>query len=240
MFGTTDVGRIRKMNQDNYYFNSQQGIVVVADGIGGRKGGEIASGIAVKTIRDAFLGCDNLLHESVNPFLKSNVQKVNQLIIESGQSDPSIEGMGTTLNCLLFVGSKVSIAHLGDSRTYLFYHNHFWQLTIDHSIGIYVKRGWIPQETLTEKGSNPDALVRALGLSEHTEIDIYQKEIRQKEIYITCSDGLTSMVSDIKIAELISLHQNRLEDLPGILVAEANKNGGKDNITVVVSEVSKY
>lgn len=238
MYGRTDVGLLRKMNQDCHYFNADQGIAVVCDGIGGRKGGEVASSIAVKGMTKAFLNCDSLRQEEISPFLTSAVDKVNQQILNKGKIDASIEGMGTTLNCLLFVGDSLYIAHIGDSRTYLYYKGHFWQLTLDHNMEVYVERGWLPKESLLGS-SKPGALVRALGLGGQVEVDIYEKVLRPGEIILTCSDGLTSMVSDRKICSLIRENENRLDVLPKILISEANKNGGRDNTTVVITEVVK-
>jgi len=236
MYGSTDVGRVRKNNQDDLYFNASQGMVIVADGIGGRKGGEVASALAVEGMRKAFLECESLRHEEITPFLASSVDKVNQSILAKGRSDLQVAGLGTTMNCLLFVGDKIYIAHLGDSRTYLYYKGNLWQLTLDHSVEVYVGRGWLPQEAITN-GGRPTALVRSLGLSEQCEVDIYEKTIRPGEVYITCSDGLTGMVKDKKIASVIRDNSHRLDAVPRLLVAEANRKGGRDNITVVISAV---
>ena len=236
MYGETDVGRVRSKNQDSFYFNEVQGLCVVCDGIGGRKGGETASSIAVEGIRKAFLDCDALRAEEAGPFLMVSIDQVNQKIILKGLQERKIQGMGTTINCLLFVGEMVYMAHIGDSRTYLLKDNHIWQLTIDHNIEVYVERGWLPPEVL-QSSAKPGALVRALGLSNRCEADIYEKKVSGGEIYLTCSDGLTGMVSDKKIKEIITQNRNRLEVVPKILVAEANRSGGRDNTTVVITEI---
>jgi protein phosphatase len=236
IFGATDVGRVRKINQDSYYINAEQGIAIVADGIGGRKGGEIASSMAVKGIYSEFLKRQNMKESDVPPFLIATIDKVNSQILEKGQDDEAIEGMGTTLNALVFLGDNLYIAHVGDSRTYLYYRNHIWQLTLDHNMEVYIERGWLSKETLG-KAARPNALVRALGLTPKCEVDVYEKVVRPHEIYLTCSDGLTGMVSDKKIKSLIREYENKLHALPERLVEEANKGGGKDNITVVISEV---
>ena len=236
MYGETNIGQIRSKNQDSFYFNELQGLIVVADGIGGRPGGEIASQIAVDGVRKAFIQCDSLRAEEVGHFLLNAVEQANSQIIERGQKSQKYLGMGTTINVLLFVGDVLYIAHIGDSRSYLQTQNHFWQLTVDHSIEVYVEKGWFPPEVL-KANSKPDALVRALGLSERCEADIYEKPLRVGEVFLTCSDGLTGMVSDRKINDVIRENRDRLELVPNILISEANRNGGKDNITVVISEV---
>ena len=238
MFGTTDVGRVRKANQDNYYCNAEQGIAIVADGIGGRKGGEVASALAVRGISGDYLKCESLKHAEVPPFLLASIDKANQKIIDDGNADEAITGMGTTLNALLFVGERVYIAHIGDSRTYLYYKSNLWQLTLDHNMEVYIERGWLPEESLL-KTTKPNALVRALGLSPKCEIDIYQKSLKPGEVLLTCSDGLTGMVSDRRILKLIKENENSLDLLPQKLVDEANAAGGRDNVTVVITDVSK-
>lgn len=238
MFGATDVGRVRKNNQDSMLFDERLGLAIVADGIGGRKGGEVASKLAVEGIKNAFLEIDTLRHEEITPFLTVSGDKINQTIINKGLQSPEVRGLGTTMNCLLFVGETLYIAHIGDSRTYLYFKNNLWQMTLDHNIDVYVKRGWLPPATLDGE-SKPGALVRALGLSPQCEIDIYEKALAPGEIFLTCSDGLTSMVSDQRILQIIHENRHRVEAIAKLLVSEANRNGGKDNTTVIVSEVLK-
>lgn len=238
VFGDTHVGRVRKKNQDSLYCSAEQGLVVVADGIGGRRGGEVASSIAVKGMKHAFLSCESLRHEEVAPFLKKSVDKVNLQIVNKGRSSPNLEGMATTLNCLLFVGEKAYICHMGDSRTYLYYRGNMWQLTFDHNIENYVERGWLPDETLMTS-SKPGALVRALGLSEECEVDVYEILLKPGSLLLTCSDGLTGMVSDSDILKIIKANEHRINELPKILIDAANRNGGQDNITVAVSAIKR-
>ncbi|SMF22004.1 PP2C family protein-serine/threonine phosphatase [Pseudobacteriovorax antillogorgiicola] len=236
IYGKTDIGRTRKNNQDSLYVSSEHGLVVVADGIGGRKGGEVASKMAVDGMKQAYLSCDSLRHEEVSPFLIKSIDKVNQSIIKHGKKHSEVEGLATTLNCLLFVGEKAYICHLGDSRTYLYYKANMWQLTFDHNIENYVERGWLPDETLMNN-SKPGALVRALGLAEECDVDIYEINLKPGEILITCSDGLTSMVSDSEIRKIVQANSHQLHHLPKLLVDTANRNGGQDNITVAISGV---
>jgi serine/threonine protein phosphatase PrpC len=236
MYGDTDIGRIRAKNQDSYFFNELQGLAIVADGIGGRPGGEVASQLAVEAVRNAFVQCDSLRAEEVSHFLVTAIDQANSEIIKRGQKKESISGMGTTINVLLFVGENLYIAHVGDSRTYLQTSDHIWQMTVDHNIEVYVEKGWFPPEVL-KNNSKPGALVRALGLSARCEADVYEKQIKVGEVFLTCSDGLTGMVSNRKINDIIRQNRDRLEAAPKILIAEANRNGGKDNTTVVISEV---
>lgn len=148
MIGATDVGRRRKSNQDSLYYDEPAGFGIVADGIGGRSGGEIASSMAVNGLRKAFLNSERIRHEEITPFLVNAVDRMNLEIVERGRRETEIQGMGTTLNCLMFVGDKLHIAHVGDSRTYLYYKKHLYQLTLDHSVGNFLERGWLPKSAV--------------------------------------------------------------------------------------------
>lgn len=237
MVGATDVGRRRKTNQDSLYYDEPAGFGIVADGIGGRSGGEIASSMVVNGLRKAFLTSDRIRHEEVAPFLVNAIDKQNLEILERGRREVEINGMGTTLNCLMFVGDRLHIAHVGDSRTYLFYKKHLWQLTFDHSVGNFLERGWIPKSAV-QPGAKEGALVKAIGLADRCEVDLYELKIKPGELFITCSDGLSGMVDDHAIARLIADNLDNFEKLPKILIDAANEGGGKDNITVLCSLVA--
>lgn len=236
MVGATDVGRRRKSNQDSIYFDEPAGFGVVADGIGGRNGGEIASSMAVNGLRKAFMNTERIRHEEITPFLVSSVDKMNTEILERGRREQEIAGMGTTMNCLMFVGEKLHLAHVGDSRTYLYYKKHIFQLTLDHSVGNFLERGWLPKNAV-QPGAKDGALVRAMGLTERCDVDIYEMHLKPGQIFLTCSDGLSGMVEDRKIAQLIMDNIDNFEKLPKVLIDAANAAGGKDNITVLLSHV---
>lgn len=236
MIGATDVGRRRKSNQDSLYYDEPAGFGIVADGIGGRSGGEIASSMAVNGLRKSFLNSERIRHEEITPFLVSSVDKMNQEILERGRREQEIAGMGTTLNCLMFVGDKLHLAHVGDSRTYLYFKKHLFQLTLDHSVGNFLERGWLPKSAV-QPGAKDGALVRAMGLADRCDVDIYEIQLKPGQLYLTCSDGLSGMMEDRKIAQLITENMDQFEKLPKILIDAANAAGGKDNITVLLSHV---
>jgi protein phosphatase len=236
MIGATDVGRRRKSNQDSLYYDEPAGFGIVADGIGGRNGGEIASSMAVNGLRKAFMNSDRIRHEEINPFLVSSIDRMNSEILERGRREAEISGMGTTLNCLMFVGDKLHLAHVGDSRTYLYYKKHIFQLTLDHNVGNFLERGWLPKAAV-QPGAKDGALVRAMGLADRCDVDIYEMGLKAGQIFITCSDGLSGMVDDRKIAQIVTENLDQFERLPKLLIDAANAGGGKDNITVLVSHV---
>jgi serine/threonine protein phosphatase PrpC len=236
MAGGSDIGRVRKNNQDSFYFDAAHGVVIVADGIGGRKGGEIASKIAVDGMRDSFLESDVLRPEEIRPFLTSAVERVNQSVMSQGEIQSEYRGMGTTLNSVFFMADHAHIAHVGDSRTYLIERGGMWQLSIDHNIETFISRGWMKREDLAP-GTRDSALVKSVGLTERCEVDLYSIKLREGQIFVTCSDGLTGMVGDRRILEVVKEHVSNLNRLPKALIDEANRNGGKDNITVVTAQV---
>lgn len=238
IFGKSDVGRIRKNNQDNHIFDAQQGIVIVADGIGGRKGGEVASSLAVRGIMRTFLHTERPPDQDVAKFMRNAAAAVNRKIITKGLASPQINGMATTLNWIIFTKDSAYIGNLGDSRTYLYYKGSLWRLTFDHNIESYVDRGWLPDEILATSAKS-GALLKALGLSETCEIDVFEIELKLGLLFLTCSDGLTNMVSDKDILRIIDDNIHQINRLPEILVETANRNGGKDNITVVISAVKR-
>jgi serine/threonine protein phosphatase PrpC len=236
MVGATDVGRRRKSNQDSLFYDEPAGFGIVADGIGGRNGGEVASSMAVNGLRKAFMNTDRIRHEEINPFLVNAVDKANGEILERGRREEEVNGMGTTLNCLMFVGEKLHLAHVGDSRTYLYYKKHIFQLTLDHSVGNFLERGWLPKSAV-QPGAKEGALVRAMGLSDRCDVDMCEMKLKPGQLFLTCSDGLSGMIDDRKIAQLITEHLDQFETLPKVLIDAANAAGGRDNITVLLSLV---
>lgn len=236
MAGATNTGRSRKNNQDSIYFDESIGVGMVADGIGGRKGGEIASSMAINGVRKAMQDLENIREDEIRPFLISAIDKANLSIIARGEHQSELAGMGTTLECLLFFQKNLYLAHIGDSRTYLYSKEHFWQLTLDHNVDNFLERGWLKKSSL-QQGWKASALVRAMGLSNHPEIDVYHKVIEPGELYLTASDGLFDMVNDHDIADILANASNDYNALPEILIKEANKRGGRDNITVFIAKI---
>lgn len=238
MAGLSDVGRRRKSNQDSIFFDDIQGLGIVCDGIGGRAGGDVASAFAVEGMKQVFLESDRIKHEEIAAFLMTAVDRLNRGIAQRGAIEGPERGMGTTLNCLLFAGDRLHIAHVGDSRTYLYLQGNIWQLTVDHNVKEGKKRGLFYGLDPTQfKDAKDAALTRALGLQERVDVDIYDIGLEVGQIFLTCSDGLTGMVDDSGIAKIIKQYENKLELLPKALIDAANAAGGVDNITVLVSQV---
>ncbi len=240
MAGVTHIGRRRKNNQDSLFFDEGHGIGVVADGIGGRKGGEIASTLVVEGVREVFLGSDVIRHEEITPFLATTVDQVNATVFQFGRLNEGYAGLGSTLECIFFSGDMVYVAHVGDSRTYLFEDGHFFQLTLDHNVENFVDRGLVNRDSLADPRIRGSALVKAIGLQSRCETDICRIKRRPGQLYLSCSDGLSSMISDKEIAAILSRHSGgpgSLQKAAEELVDAANAAGGRDNVTVLLARV---
>ena len=242
--GKTDVGMKRKNNQDSYAVFSKSGYfcAVVCDGMGGAKGGNVASGLAVKTfsavIKKAFSArsADDFSERDIKLLLKSAVDEANEAVYRKSVSDPELEGMGTTLVAALVCLCGTYAVNVGDSRLYRQVDGVIQQISKDHSFVQYlIDRGEIdPDEAATHPNKN--IILRALGVNERVEGDYYRIDSYHR--ILLCSDGLTNHVSDELIGEIISgaYMQKKLSYKARIerLIEEANANGGLDNITAVL------
>lgn len=237
MYGGTAVGRVRKTNQDSIFYDEKAMVGVVADGIGGRRGGEIASGIVVKEF-SRFLrrekGAPTADHAP--EIYAALIEDINYRIFSLGERYKNISGMGTTTTALQFTDGRVFIPHCGDSRAYLFAHDHLFQLTIDHNIASSVKHGWLDPRSVPSKVKK-DVLTRGVGLARYIETDVYQLPVSAGQIFLLCSDGLTDMVDDHRILKIIRTNRKSLRLLPDLLIQEACVRGGRDNVTVLVAKV---
>lgn len=225
----SDVGRMRKANEDSYFVRVP--LFVVADGMGGAQAGEVASQIAVDAFADP-------LDETLAPErrLAAAVQSANREIHDQSLADQSRQGMGTTLTSALLGDEELTLAHVGDSRAYRLRDGELTRLTTDHSlVGEMVRRGAIT-EAEAEVHPQRSILTRALGPEREIEVDTLTHTVRDGDVYLLCSDGLTGMVSDAQIAEVAGSGVP-LREVAEELIARANAAGGVDNITVVAFRV---
>ncbi len=224
--GRTDVGRQRTGNEDSFFEASP--LFCVADGMGGARAGEVASRIAVETLADG-----DHAGEGPEALLADTARDANRKIHELGEADESLKGMGTTFTAALVDGSDVAVAHVGDSRLYRLRDGALERLTRDHSlVEELVRRGELDPE---DAASHPQRaiLTRALGPDADVEVETFTSPGRAGDIYLLCSDGLTSMVSEEELGDILR-EDLPLEDIAADLVAAANEAGGRDNITVVL------
>ncbi|MCB9684718.1 MAG: serine/threonine-protein phosphatase [Alphaproteobacteria bacterium] len=231
--GQTDTGRRRTENQDRYAVLDQHHLYVVADGMGGYQGGEIAAQLACDTITEAFeqQRFDFPLPEDVSRRageLAVAIQMANRAIHERAASEPELKSMGTTVVCARFAprNERLYIGHVGDSRCYRLRNGEFRQLTTDHTMG-----------NLGFGGKVAHQLSRALGVDAGVKVDLLLCKPRVDDIYVLCSDGLTKMVKDDAVIARVLTEEGDAEKAVQRLVRMANNAGGKDNVTVVLIAV---
>lgn len=238
VFTKTDIGKTRNMNQDSLLVSENKSnglnLYILADGMGGYKGGEIASKVAItavsKFIEQEF---DQIQKDkqSILNLIEDAIEFANSAIYEESEQDEELQDMGTTLEVVLIYKGKVYIGHIGDSRIYRIRKNKMKKITTDHSyVEKLIQDGDITRE---EAYNHPkkNLLIKALGTDEQAEPDIIYTVLNKNDIIVMCSDGLTNMVREEKILDII---KENTEDMTGILVNEANFAGGLDNITVIV------
>lgn len=243
----SDVGKRRPHNEDSILCDLSKGLVILADGMGGYKAGEVASAIAVtsthKKILEGLKQVDrgDIDHatglSNVSSVVKNAIIHVNSEIYRTAQSDPQCQGMGTTMVVVLFHNNIVTIGHVGDSRLYRIRQGSFSQVTKDHSlIQELIDRGLYTREE-AEKNTPKNLVTRAIGIEPEVQVDIAEETVHPGDIYMLCSDGLNDMVDDEEIHLTLSKYSANLAQGANELVRLANKNGGKDNISVVLIRV---
>ncbi len=242
----TDPGKVRDNNEDSLIVCDQLGLAAVADGMGGHNSGELASSIAVKVLKERLASInennikppdyDDKLTLETNRLVFA-VKLANDIIFEASKNIPENQGMGTTLSAMILNKKTVSIAHIGDSRIYLFREGRLKQLTADHSLVMeQVKKGIItPQQA--EKSSLQNILTRALGTRQKVKIDAFQAEAEEGDRYLLCTDGLSKTLGDGEISGILSENPDR-QSACEALVSKANDAGGPDNVTVVIMETA--
>lgn len=231
----TDKGLRRDSNQDSCFLDKNRGIFVVADGMGGHSGGEVASSIAVKTVEEIL--SDESSHEKTpRETLMKAYEIANHRIYDCAANErPELAGMGTTMVMSYVHNNTVYTANVGDSRCYLFRKPHLWQITEDHSlINEQIRAGLLTEEQARSMlGRN--VITRSVGYEPDVHPDIIERQVYPGEIYLLCSDGLTGMVDDEKICEL--LNRNSPEKAVRQCIEQALANGGDDNVTVLLFQV---
>ena len=232
----TDIGNTREMNQD-YLYSSEESVgklpnlFLVADGMGGHKAGEFASRYVVEHIVRSIKGSKE---EEAVRILSESIETANRKLKEYADAHQQMRGMGTTIVAAVIQGRTLLVANVGDSRLYIV-GDEITQVTQDHSrVQEMVRLGQMdPQSAKNHPDKN--IITRAVGVSEKVKIDIFERQLRAGEYIILCSDGLTNMVEDSVILQI--LHgAGSLSDKAERLIELANKNGGKDNITVIIIE----
>ncbi|HLW16735.1 MAG TPA: Stp1/IreP family PP2C-type Ser/Thr phosphatase [Actinomycetota bacterium] len=243
----SDPGMVRAHNEDAVFVDGA-GLVILADGMGGYNAGEVASGIAVDVIKEGLLpelisGRDlskvdvhtGLTHAAL--LLQQQIAAANKGIYEAAQNRPECAGMGTTVVAAVFHGNRVSIAHIGDSRCYRLRGERFEQLTRDHSLlQEQIDSGQITADQ-ARFSLNKNLVTRALGIEAIVPAEISEYRVEADDIYLLCSDGLTDMVDPDVVHGILDEQRGALEAAATQLVELANQNGGRDNISVILTHV---
>jgi PPM family protein phosphatase len=221
----TDTGRQRNANEDAYFARGP--LFAVADGMGGAQAGEVASRLAAESFEPVGRG-----EESPEAYLRAIARTANARIHRLAQADSSRSGMGTTLTAALVEDDEVSFAHVGDSRAYLFRDGELKLLTSDHSLVEELRRQGRLTDEQAEDHPQRSIITRALGPEREVDVDTMTYRARPGDVYLLCSDGLTTMVREDRIAATLADTES-LDEAVASLVREANEAGGRDNITVV-------
>jgi len=243
----TDTGKVRDHNEDAIGTHTDSGLMVLADGMGGYNAGEVASGIAVKTVLDLVPdACSREDRTIAEPetgmmrqtiMLRDAIARANKVIHQTAKSQPQCEGMGTTIVACLFFDNKISVAHVGDARLYRLRKNRFEQITLDHSLlQELVDRGFYSPEE-AQRSTNRNYVTRALGVEPLVQVEVQELEVHPDDVYLLCSDGLPDMVEDEDIHLTISTFSANLETVGQQLIQLSNDHGGKDNISVILTHV---
>lgn len=246
--GDTDVGEKRDHNEDTLCLAPEQNLYMVADGMGGHASGEVASQMAVDTIKEFFEETaedeeltwpyrmdDDLGYEENR--LRAGIKLANLRIHEQASQNSEQRGMGTTIVSVLFSGETTYLGHVGDSRIYRFRDDELEQVTRDHSLlNDYIEMKDLSEEEI-EEFPHKNVIVRALGMKETVEVDINTELPEHGDTYLLCSDGLNAMISDEKIENIMVDHQDDLETCCDRLIDAANDGGGEDNVTVTLVKV---
>jgi len=236
----SDVGRVRVSNEDFYSADDDQGFFIIADGMGGHAAGEVASKLAVEIVGEAIRA---MLDRGGQAFQSSGelktsfdsfLQEANDQILKKGYDNLGLLGMGTTLTFFLLRDGRYYIGHIGDSRAYRIRDNQIAQITEDHSyVGELVRQGIITKDE-ARVHPHKNIITRSLGTKSEAEMAFYEGEANPGDMYLLCTDGLTTEVEDSKIVEIITNSGSDPDSAVRNLIAAANEAGGRDNTTVVL------
>ena len=234
----TDVGKKRTQNQDHLLVLPEYGVFAVADGMGGHRGGEVASQTALQCLREFFEQNRELMPKTPpHELLPRAIASANRILFEKSKKDPQIQGMGTTLTCLFFTERQLFIGQVGDSRCYLIKPEAIWQLTRDHSlVQEKVRAGLITREQM-KTDSMRNVITRCVGYESQVEIDLFSFQPQPDHLFMICSDGLSGQLDDqslLKIAQDQFFTQGDPEKAVRQYIEAANLHGGDDNITCIV------
>ncbi len=227
----TDKGLKRQGNQDSFLVDEKLGVFVVADGVGGHMGGEVASAIAVETVREV-IGHPKAHQFSPKDVLSQAYTEASHRIFDRATQEPRLNGMGTTMVMGYLRDGKLYIGNIGDSRCYLYRKPYVWQITEDHSlINEQIRLGLLTEDQ-AKKAIGKNVITRSVGFERDVFPDICEREVSVGDHFLFCSDGLTGMITDEKMSQIFN--ENPIDKTTPLFIQEALSNGGDDNVTVLV------
>ena len=239
VFATTDIGKVREENQDYFYISMQDSeikLYILADGMGGYKGGEIASSLAVNCIKsyiESNFETNTKDKEALQRLVKNAIEYANLIVYDKSREKEELKNMGTTIEVCLIYNNRAYIGHIGDSRIYRIRKDIIRKLTKDHSyVEKLVQDGTITKEEAVHHPKK-NMLMKALGCSAYVEPDIMVKGFLKDDIILMATDGLTNMMTDQEIYKVITMNKN---EATKNLIQIANDRGGYDNVTVIMIE----
>jgi serine/threonine protein phosphatase PrpC len=241
----TDTGKIRSCNEDAIALSEAHGLAILADGMGGYNAGEVASGIAVTELRGTieqqlrdhrrYRGAGS--GKQLQSLLADGFERANQAILQAARHEPAYRGMGTTMVAALYQHDLAVIAHIGDSRAYRWRHGVLSQLTRDHSMLQEQLDAGLIDAASARVSPHRNLVTRALGVDPRIAVELGEHQTMAGDIYLLCSDGLTDMLDDDDIADMLSRADAGLDAACEALVAGANAHGGHDNISVILTRI---
>lgn len=234
--GRTDVGVVRSGNEDAYLLAPESGVFVVADGMGGHAAGEVASSMAVRIIGQALQDVAGRPDQEVANLMREAIREANGQIFQRTMDESDKRGMGTTATALVLNGPRYLIGQVGDSRAYILRDGHLSQITKDHSyVQEQVDAGYLtPEQARTHPYSN--VITRCVGANSDVAPDIYVGALRTGDTFLLASDGLTGMLEDPDLLNILQTGRP-LAELVDLLIADANRRGGLDNVTVILVRI---
>lgn len=229
--GISDTGLVREKNEDAFLMDEDQGFFLVCDGMGGHRGGEVASHMAVETISRSMEGFTSA---NARQQLVQGIEKANQAILKSGLENEDLFEMGTTVTAALVNDTQFTVANVGDSGVFIIRDGSIRKVTRDHTLAEQMlSNGVLKPEEMRDNAYN-HILTRALGIEEQIEIDIFDEDLRPDDIILMCSDGLTDMLTPEEILIVVQAHSKDLDIAAQQLLREALGKGGFDNITILL------
>ncbi|MFV9615470.1 MAG: Stp1/IreP family PP2C-type Ser/Thr phosphatase [Gammaproteobacteria bacterium] len=244
LHGQTDTGSVRDHNEDAIGCNEDIALAVLADGMGGHRGGEMASAITVSTVLEVITNKlknitiddtdDNSIYSAESQIIHDAISLANKNVHDSSQAHAQYRGMGTTVVVVLFYDNRFTVAHVGDSRLYRLRDGELVQLTRDHSmVQELIDRDCYTSEQ-TINSLNKNLITRAIGVDSQVQIDLQEDVALANDIYLICSDGVTDMIEDDLIKSTMIKNSQNLEKATSEIIRLANEHGGKDNISALL------